>query len=61
VDFTSFYADYKYIVEVTVVDPLTGETITSAGDLIVKLPSEFKEYNPASVANVVPDRKFIPV
>ena len=59
VDFTSFYADYKYIIEVTVIDPLTGETITSAWNLIVKLPAEVKEYNPASIANVVPDRKFI--
>jgi uncharacterized protein YfaS (alpha-2-macroglobulin family) len=45
VEFASFSDDYLYTVEVTIRDPLTGETVTTPGTLLVSLPQEYKMYD----------------
>jgi uncharacterized protein YfaS (alpha-2-macroglobulin family) len=45
VEFASFSDDYLYTVEVTIHDPLTGETVTTPGTLLVSLPQEYKMYD----------------
>jgi hypothetical protein len=45
VEFSSFSDDYLYTVEVTIQDPLTGETVTTPGTLLVSLPQEYKMYD----------------
>ncbi len=44
-EFASFSDDYLYTVEVTIRDPLTGETVTTPGSLLVSLPQEYKMYD----------------
>lgn len=56
VEFSSFSDDYIYTVEVTIVDPLSWETVTTPWTLLVWLGAEYKMYdiyNPlqATVAN----------
>ncbi len=45
VEFSSYYSDYKYIVEVTVTDA-AGDTISGANALIARLPNKYKRWNP---------------
>ncbi|MDD2871769.1 MAG: alpha-2-macroglobulin family protein, partial [Candidatus Gracilibacteria bacterium] len=44
VDFSTNYSDYKYIVEVTVIDSV-GDTISGSNSIIAKLPNDYKSYN----------------
>ena len=57
VDFESSYWDYKYIVEVTVKDNIWDE-ISSSNSIIVKLPDEYKKYNPNFALKLESDKKF---
>ena len=57
VDFSSDYSDYKYIVEVTIKDSIWDE-ISSSNSLIVKLPDEYKKYNPKSSLKLSTPKKF---
>jgi uncharacterized protein YfaS (alpha-2-macroglobulin family) len=58
-DFASQYDDYKYIVEVTVTDASTGEEITGANSLIVRLPSVYKYWNPQNTITIASSSKFV--
>ncbi|NRH21094.1 hypothetical protein HOO68_03555 [Candidatus Gracilibacteria bacterium] len=45
IEFSSFSDDYIYTAEVTIVDPLSGETVTTPGTLLVGLGAEYKMYD----------------
>lgn len=45
IDFSSFSDDYMYTAEVTIVDPLSGETVTTPGTLLVWIGAEHKMYD----------------
>lgn len=45
IDFSSYSDDYIYTAEVTVIDPLSWETVTTPGTLLVGLSAEYKEYD----------------
>jgi hypothetical protein len=45
VEFSSFSDDYIYTVEVTIVDPITGETVTTPATLLVALGQQYKMYD----------------
>lgn len=55
--FSSNYADYKYIVEVTVKDA-TGDKISGSNALIVRLPEAFKGWNPQNDMYLKTDKRF---
>ena len=59
VAFTSFYSDYKYTVEVTIRDALTGEEVTTPASLIVKLPEAYKSFSPENPLVFVPKKKIL--
>lgn len=44
IEFDSSYADFKYIVEVTVTDSI-WDTISGSNSIIARLPDEYKKYN----------------
>lgn len=58
--FSSYYADYRYTVEVTIQDPLTSETVTSANNMIVRMPSEYRMYDTTNPLTFKPTRKILP-
>lgn len=45
VEFSSFSDDYIYTAEVTIMDPLTGETVVTPATLLVALGHEYKMYD----------------
>ncbi len=45
VEFTSFSDDYIYTAEVTIADPLTGESVTTPGTLLVGLGANNKMFD----------------
>ena len=45
--FSSYYHDYKYIVEVTVTDS-AGDIISGSNSIIARLPEMYKRWNPES-------------
>ena len=57
VDFESNYADYKYIVEVTVTDSL-WDKITGSNWVIARLPVEYKTWNPRASIKFSSEKKF---
>ena len=57
VKFESNYGDYKYIFEVTIKDSI-GDEISGANSVIVKLPDEYKKYNPNFSLKFTSDKKF---
>lgn len=59
IDFTSFYSDYKYTVEIIIRDPLTGEEVTTPGSMIVKLPSQYKNFDATNPVTFVPKKKIL--
>lgn len=59
VDFQSFYSDYRYTIEVTIRDPLTGEEVTTPGSLIVKLPEAYKSFSPENPIIFTPKKKIL--
>ncbi len=59
VEFTSYYSDYKYTVEVTIRDALTGEEVTTPASLIVKLPEVYKSFSPNNPLIFTPKKKIL--
>ena len=59
VEFTSYYSDYKYTVEVTIRDALTGEEVTTPASLIVKLPGGYKSFSPDNPLTFTPKKKIL--
>ena len=59
VEFTSYYSDYKYTVEVTIRDALTGEEVTTPASLIVKLPEAYKSFSPNNPLIFSPKKKIL--
>ena len=59
VEYSSFYSDYKYTVEITIRDPLSGETVTTPGTLLVKLPTEYKSFSPDNPLIFTPKKKIL--
>lgn len=57
VEFSSYYGDYKYIVEVTVTDS-AGDTISGANAIIARLPEEYKRWNPESGVYFETEKRF---
>ncbi len=57
--FSSFYSDFKYTVEVTIQDPLTTETVTSVGNMIVRLPSEYRMWDVSNPLSFNPEKKIL--
>ena len=58
-EYSSFYSDYKYTVEITVRDSLSGEEVTTPGTLIVKLPSAYKSFSPENPLMFTPKKKIL--
>lgn len=59
VAFTSFYSDYKYTIEVTLRDALTGEEVTTPSSIIVKLPEQYKSFSPENPLEFTPKKKIL--
>jgi uncharacterized protein YfaS (alpha-2-macroglobulin family) len=59
VEYSSYYSDYTYTVEVTLRDALTGEEVTTPGSLIVKLPSLYKSFSPDNPLLFTPKKKIL--
>jgi uncharacterized protein YfaS (alpha-2-macroglobulin family) len=59
VDFASAYSDYRYIVEVTPRDA-AGDTVSSTGSIIARLPEEYKIWNPNSSITFSTEKRFVP-
>jgi hypothetical protein len=45
VEFSSFSDDYIYTAEVTIIDPISGESIVSPATLLIALGQEHKMYD----------------
>lgn len=60
VDFASSYDDYKYIVEVSVIDS-AQDNITWSNSIIARLPEEYKKYNSSLDIYFETDSKFAKV
>ena len=59
VDFSSFYNDYVYTAEVTIVDPLTGESVVTPSTLLARLPLEYKAFDPYNPLIFKPKQKIL--
>lgn len=59
VEYRSSYSDYKYTVEVTVRDTITGEEVTTPGSLIVKLPEAYKSFSSENPLIFTPYKKIL--
>lgn len=59
VDYRSAYSDYKYTVEVTIRDALSGEEVTTPGSLIVKLPAAYKSFSLENPIQFTPKKKIL--
>jgi alpha-2-macroglobulin len=59
VEYSSYYSDYKYTVEVTIRDALTGEEVTTPDSLIVKLPAMYKSFSPDNPLVFTPKKKIL--
>jgi uncharacterized protein YfaS (alpha-2-macroglobulin family) len=57
VDFSSLYADYKYIVEVTTEDKV-GDSISGTNSIVAKLPGSYKSWNPDSGINFTTEKRY---
>jgi hypothetical protein len=44
VDFSSYFADYRYTIEVTAVDSSTTEQVSTAGSVVARLPTQYKQW-----------------
>jgi hypothetical protein len=59
VSYRSYYSDYKYSVEVTIRDVLTGEEVTTPGSLVVKLPEMYKSFSLDNPLTFTPKKKIL--
>jgi hypothetical protein len=59
VDFSSFFSDYQYTVEVTIADPLTGEQVVTPATLLAKIPQKYKQVNFDNPLTFVPEKKIL--
>ncbi|PID86289.1 hypothetical protein CSB08_01355 [Candidatus Gracilibacteria bacterium] len=57
ISFSSSYDDYKYIVEVTVIDS-AGDSITGSNSIIAKMPEKFKKWYGKADLFFETDKKF---
>jgi hypothetical protein len=59
VEFSSFYDDYTYTVEVSISDPLTGENVVTPATLLARIPAEYKAFDPYNPLIFTPTKKII--
>ncbi|MGE3278482.1 MAG: alpha-2-macroglobulin [Candidatus Altimarinota bacterium] len=52
------WSDYRYIVEVTVMDP-SSQAVTGSGSVIVKIPDSLRQGNPYLQVELETDNKFV--
>ncbi|MFZ2255940.1 MAG: hypothetical protein WAW59_02050 [Patescibacteria group bacterium] len=48
-----------YTAEVTIADPLTGETVVTPGTLLARLPAEYKAFDPYNPLLFTPTKKML--
>lgn len=59
IDFSSSYSDYKYVFEVTPKDA-AGDSISSTNSTVVRLPAEYKLWDPTNTLTFSWDKRFYP-
>lgn len=61
VSFDSHYDDYKYIVEATITDENSNETVSTSNSLIARLPAQYKKWSDTNTLQVTPEKLFVRV
>ena len=59
VEFSSFYDDYVYTAEVTIIDPATGESVVTPSTLLARIPQEYKSFDPYNPLTFTPTQKIL--
>ena len=59
IDYSSYYTDYQYTVEVLITDPLSGKQVTTPSTLVVKLPTEYKSFPINNPLTFIPKKKIL--
>lgn len=59
VEFSSFYSDYIYTAEVTLVDPMTWEQVVTPATLLSRIPEKYKQYSMDNPLVFSPDKRIL--